>query len=354
MRGTLTQLFERCSAGEWSGATLAYAACAAPVSLVYRAGLALRPPLSQVQTPLRHSRLIVVSSPLIGGVGKTPLTALISQSLAAHGHRVAIVSLGYRRRGRGRMVIDTAHAPTAREIGDEAMVLWRETACPVHVDDDPGALIAALDSEQAADWIIFDDGVSRRWPQERRVIALSAGDLARPVRYLPLGRWRVAPSFISRASFVAISDRVAPTAEVETAHRERLRTWGYLGPVGWFQTQATELVREFPHGPAAAPDRRPFVFCGLGDPGRFLGMVRAQGLTPAGIRLFADHQDYTAELIAELVNAARKSGASWLLTTLKDIVKFQPDFAAAPVYTMRLGLRRTAGDDWLATLTETP
>ena len=92
----------------------------------------------------------------------------------------------------------------------------------------------------------------------------------------------------------------------------------------------------------------------LGDPGRFLGMMRAQGLTPAGIRLFADHQDYTAELIAELVSAARKSGASWLLTTLKDIVKFPPDFAAATVYTMRLGLRHAAGDDWLATLTETP
>jgi tetraacyldisaccharide 4'-kinase len=67
-------------------------------------------------------------------------------------------------------------------------------------------------------------------------------------------------------------------------------------------------------GPAAA-------FCGIARPDQFF-----QGLESAGLKLaeriaFADHHNYTAADLARIESAARKAGATALLTTEKDRIR---------------------------------
>lgn len=358
MRHRLTSLFERWTQGERAPGLYAYGALAAPASLAYRLALMARPPLSRRFPALQHARLIVVSSPLVGGVGKTPLTALLANGLRSAGHRPAIVTMGYGRRSSGdACILEAAGGVLAESVGDEAAELWLATQCPVHVGQEPANAIDQLDRAIAHDWVIFDDGVSRAWQGEKRVVALSDSDFERPLRYLPFGRWRTTPASLKSASYVAITS--LSDAPAANAHRERLQEWGFSGQVGWFSYRL-EGMQPYPDGlssdpPAGGPVRtgNPLVFCGIARPDRFCHSVRSLGLSDTAFRVFPDHHSYTRDDLAELERIRLRLGCTWFLTTLKDAVKIDPRWiGSTPLFFLRIALHQVAGTDILVALTK--
>lgn len=352
MISSFTTLFERWTAGERTPSLYAYSAFAAPASALYRLGLSVRPHLSRQYPALSNSRLAVVSSPLVGGVGKTPLTALLARGTSESGNRPAIVTMGYGRKSAGVAELQSAVSGIpANEVGDEAAELFLTTGCPVSVGDEPAEVINRLDNEGAHDWIIFDDGVSRTWQGEKRVVVFGDTDLVKPVRYLPIGRWRTKPSFVRTASYVAITS----TNDVETSdfHRERLNAWGYRGPIGWFKYQMIGIEPYSPGSVGAPPVGRPFAFCGIARPDRFLQSVRALGYDDSASCAVADHHHYTEGDLAGFEISRKKLGCDWFLTTLKDAVKIDPAWiGSTPLYFLRIALHQVAGPDILTELTK--
>ena len=86
--------------------------------------------------------VIAVGSPLVGGTGKTPLTAWLAAALRDRGHRVAVVSRGFGRRSRGRRVVSdgTRLCATVEEAGDEPFWLAGQLpGVPVIVSEDRAA-----------------------------------------------------------------------------------------------------------------------------------------------------------------------------------------------------------------------
>lgn len=352
MISSFTALFERWTAGERTPSLYAYGAFAAPASAFYRLGLSVRTHLSRQYPALSNSALAVVSSPLVGGVGKTPLTAYLAKGISESGKRPAIVTMGYGRKSAG--VAELRNAVTgipANEVGDEAAELFLTAGCPVSVGDEPSEVISRLDKAGAHDWIILDDGVSRAWQGERRIAVLSDTDLVEPVRYLPLGRWRTKPSFVRAASYVAITS----TGDVDTSdsNRERLYSWGYRGPIGWFKYKLIGIEPYPPHSAPATPVGRPFAFCGIARPDRFLQSVRALGFDNSAFCAVADHHHYTKGDLVGLEISRKELGCEWLLTTMKDAVKIDPAWiGSTPLYFLRIALHQVAGSDILTALTK--
>jgi tetraacyldisaccharide 4'-kinase len=131
----------------------------APLSFLYGTVMAVRSLLYRFG--LRHRvkvgvPVVVIGNLTVGGTGKTPLVAWLSNKLSAVGLRVAIVSRGYGGRARGVTRV-TLHS-RASEVGDEPLMLARKAQATVFVGRDRVAA-AKLAVADGADIVICDDGL---------------------------------------------------------------------------------------------------------------------------------------------------------------------------------------------------
>ena len=70
----------------------------------------------------------------IGGSGKTPFVLLLGDLLKARGLKFDVLSRGYGRKTRGVALVDPAGS--ARDFGDEPLLLARRLNVPVIVGED--------------------------------------------------------------------------------------------------------------------------------------------------------------------------------------------------------------------------
>ncbi|MDP0941527.1 tetraacyldisaccharide 4'-kinase, partial [Klebsiella quasipneumoniae] len=78
--------------------------------------------------------VIVVGNWIVGGAGKTPTTLAVLEQLRARGLRAGVVSRGYGRDAAGVCV--AGPASTARDLGDEPLLIHRRARVPVAVGRD--------------------------------------------------------------------------------------------------------------------------------------------------------------------------------------------------------------------------
>lgn len=117
---------------------------------LYRLGL-----LPSVKLPVP---VIVVGNLTVGGSGKTPLVLRLATYLRQQGMRPGIVLRGY-----GGSAADWPHGVTPNHdpdvVGDEAVMLARQSECPVAADPDRVRGAQYLLREHRCDVIVSDDGL---------------------------------------------------------------------------------------------------------------------------------------------------------------------------------------------------
>jgi tetraacyldisaccharide 4'-kinase len=132
-----------------------------PFSYLYRAVTHVRRQAYQSSILKKHKvdvPVIVVGNLTTGGSGKTPFVIFLSDYLKQRGLKVGLVSRGY-----GGKPIEAIQSVTvtcsAREVGDEALVLMKQTGCPMVVGRDRAAAAERCLREYNVDVIISDDGL---------------------------------------------------------------------------------------------------------------------------------------------------------------------------------------------------
>jgi tetraacyldisaccharide 4'-kinase len=298
-----------------------------PLVPIYRLGLALRE--VQFRTGLKPVRrlgwpVVSIGNLSTGGSGKTPLTIALAKALVARGLKVDVLSRGYGRR-RSALPLLVDHHGTAKEFGDEPLEIAREAEVLVYVAAEryKAGLMAETEatreqgSKGASQQVgvhLLDDGFQhRQLHRDIDILLLSSEDLSD--RLLPAGNLREAPEAFQRATVLAIP---ADDAELEryllkpVAIDRNSEEPRWIGPV-WRLHRRMDVPRCT--GPVAA-------FCGIARPDQFFA-----GLERAGIRLaarfaFPDHHRYTKTDLDRIASEAQKAGATTLLTTEKDRVRF--------------------------------
>ena len=229
--------------------------------------------------------VVSIGNVVCGGTGKTQLVIVLAKMLMQK-RRIAIVSRGYPVfRGKPKEV----KAQSAPHVcGDEAVLLARRLPEALVVVGKSRVEAAKLAMKRGAEIVLLDDGMQHR--RLRRDVEIGMGPSVG--HYLPRGRLRDLPSRLKRAQL-----------HLEEADMK-------IRPVGVFSLT----------GEAIETPKRVSLFCGIGNPKRFVKTVEELGCEIVQTRFLADH-----ETIGEKEIATLAQGVDAVVCTEKDWVKLRQD-----------------------------
>ena len=252
---------------------------------------------------LRGCRLgrpvISVGNRSVGGSGKTPATIAIARALVAQGLRPAILTRGY-----GRISDEQAiqvDSPDPARFGDEPVVMSISLpGVPIVVGSDRYRSGSDFLRSGQCDFFLLDDGFQHLQLERDVDIVIEGGGSA----WLREGESALADADV-------ILHRGGGKADDERHFAAALRPLGWRGPGS---------VLPLP----ALNGESVLAIAGLAEPQQFFRMVRETGVDVRGEIDFGDHHRYTARELESIESERIRTGASRVVTTLKDAVKTRP------------------------------
>lgn len=240
--------------------------------------------------------VMVVGNLTVGGNGKTPLVVWLVDWLRRQGYTPGVISRGYGGHSEHYPLV-LNETTSAAEAGDEPVLIYRRTGCPVVVGPKRAEAAARLAS-LGADIIISDDGL-QHYALERDIELVVVDGKRRfgNGRLLPMGPLRERPWRLD--SVAAVINNGGPCA-----------------PGEYLMTLAPGVLRPVSgEGEAPVPGSRVHALAGIGHPPRFFSTLTEQGFILERQLALGDHQAVTPAQLAELTDAP-------LLVTEKDAVKW--------------------------------
>lgn len=156
--------------------------------------------------------ILVIGNLTVGGVGKTPLVIALAKQFKAKGLNVGIVSRGY-----GAQVKQFPHLVasnnSAKEVGDEPLLLAQSTHCPVVIAPKRIDAVEYLITQCQCNIILSDDGLQHY--RMGRAIEIVVIDGVRGLGNgfcLPAGPLRESAKRLQQVDFVVVNGGDWPNA----------------------------------------------------------------------------------------------------------------------------------------------
>ena len=287
--------------------------------------------------------VISVGNITAGGTGKTPLVEWIARTLAVEGLRPCVVTRGYRRQTRARIVASNGIEISAKlhETGDEAFMLAESLK-------GKAAVVCDVDRVAGANWaienlnsdvIILDDGFQhRRIARDLDIVAIDATNPWGNRNLLPAGTLREPLAALSRADCFVITR--ADDAAQAAALRDELTQLNANAPIFTSVTDLsdTRMLTTNLNAPVDLKDDAFAAFCAIGNPESFFALLRREGFQLKYQRAFRDHHRFDQSDLDRIEDAARKAGADLLITTAKDAVKLRQLKLGMPCYVAEIAI----------------
>jgi tetraacyldisaccharide 4'-kinase len=230
-------------------------------------------------------------------------------------------------------LLNQNHRLPVSRTGDEAQLCMQAAGVPIGIGPDRWATGMQLLAAAEVRIMFLDDGFQHL--QLHRDFDLVLIDALRPFgggELLPRGRLREPLKGLARAGAFLITrtNEVPNTKAIETVLR------GYNATAPIFCAQTIPCKWRAADGSEFDPDRfadvvkdlRAIAFCGLGNPQAFWRTLKRIGTEPLACYEYDDHHQYTPSEILLLARHARDMGAGLLLTTAKDVVNLDREYAA--------------------------
>lgn len=290
--------------------------CLSPLALLYGGLMALRRLgyrcglWRQVRLPIP---VVVVGNYIVGGAGKTPTTIALVGALQALGWRPGVVSRGYGRDGAHVALINPSS--TADAVGDEPLLIFRQTRVPVAVGRRRAEAAAVLMAAHPdINLIVADDGLQHlNLARDGQIVVFDQRGAGNGWT-LPAGPLRERmPSRLPPDTWVVYNAQ-APSTALPGGLAQRAFA-GAIGLEAWRAGQAfsLETLDALKLRSQASPA---LAAAGLAEPERFFSMLDAAGFQLERMPL-PDH--------APLLSRPWPADASLVLVTEKDAVKLKPD-----------------------------
>jgi len=252
--------------------------------------------------------MISVGNITVGGSGKTPFVVWLAGELKAQGFKPVLLSRGDGANNQEPHIVSPYSK--AREVGDEAVLLYRLSGCPVIAGRDriKGAAMAA----EYGDVLILDDGFQYRQLHRVCDIVLVPQEGVGNGYLLPAGPLREPLAALGRANVVV---RTGGQGGVQPLSSQK--EWSWLatssGIVDWMG------VCDMPLSAQSDAGVKVELITSIARPRRARNDLESLGFDVAEHHIFEDHHKYTNEDVAKLLK-----GNKTLVTTGKDAVKLLP------------------------------
>ena len=247
--------------------------------------------------------MISIGNITVGGSGKTPFVVWLATALRDRGLRPVLLSRGDGANNQTPHLV--SEYSKAREIGDEAVLLFRLSGCAVIAGRDrvAGAKIAA----EYGDILILDDGF--QYLQLERVcdIVMVPTEGVGNGNLLPAGPLREPISSLERADVIVRSGR----GDFKPISKQKEWRWSADASVvrDWNSSEVVLLESTLPI----------HVVTGIARPKRVFLDLKSLGFSIREHIFFPDHHDYSQQDVDKLL-----SNHQSLVTTAKDAVKLLP------------------------------
>lgn len=216
--------------------------------------------------------VIIIGNITVGGTGKTPLVIYLAKLLQEAGYKPGIISRGYGGKSEQPQVVLLDSEPLI--VGDEALLIARQTQCPVVVGVnrfDAGSLLL---KQSACDVVISDDGLQHYGLYRDIEVIVVDGERRFGNGYcLPAGPLREPTDRLLTVDFVVVNGIAAEPNELSMAitgnTAVNLKT-GETKPLSDFAGIECHAV------------------AGIGNPDRFFKLLMAKNIPCMG-HAFPDH-----------------------------------------------------------------
>ena len=101
--------------------------------------------------------VLVIGNLTVGGSGKTPLIIALVKFLKSQNKKVGVIARGYPVSPENPIILEKTSS--AQEVGDEAILVFKETNVPVCVSKNRQAALQELLKHHDLDYVLSDDGL---------------------------------------------------------------------------------------------------------------------------------------------------------------------------------------------------
>lgn len=307
-----------------------------PLEVLYRIASKVKQARdSQKQTSLSVP-VLVVGNISVGGTGKTPALVTLLNFLVSKGLKPGVISRGYGRESNAPVIVDglatNGKTSSSHQVGDEPLLIFKETACPVSVHHDrQSAATYLLKTHPECNVILADDGLQHY--KLKRDFELALVDAERVFgngHLLPLGPLRESPQRLKKVDWILANKKtdgkqvsegilgsiLAGDNEVFSAY---LHTIGLFSIADEREVQLESLLKS---SKDKQVEPRITALSAIGNPQSFYTNLRAF-IADFDIVTFKDHHQWA-------VNEVAQFSEKILICTAKDAIKLSELAKANP------------------------
>ncbi len=312
--------------------------------------------------------VVSIGNLTVGGTGKTPVVEVFSRTLEKNGRRVAILSRGYRNKGKPfvEKIVDILFKKSEdippRVVSDgQRLLLNSEMAGdePYMLASNLKDVIVLVDKDRVksgryaintfnADTLVLDDGFQYLPLKPRlNILLVDATNPFHNHHLLPRGLLREPIKNIRRADYIFLTKSNGGTA------------YRHLKKFIKKHNQQAEII-ECTHRPLYLQNiyskeiidlkymngKRVASISGIAAPESFEKFLRTLGSELVNTARYADHHRYTQQEIIDFINQSIRKDAELILTTEKDAVRFPMlDRRDLPILLMRVEIDILSGQE---------
>jgi tetraacyldisaccharide 4'-kinase len=276
-----------------------------PFSMLYWLIFKLRKNFSTTTIITKPCKVIVIGNLTVGGSGKTPLTIALASFLKQNNFRVGIISRGYGGKSNHYPLLVTKES-NPLEVGDEALLMARNSDCPVMISPKRSQALNKLLLQNDFDFIISDDGLQNfSIPHDLEILVIDAKRFWGNGFLLPAGPLREDVSRVKKINLVVINGESVQKIDFPFYQMKLL-------PLKFQRVNNPSQVISI----AELKNKTVHAVSGIGNPNNFFAMLKTLGLKIIE-HSFPDHYLYQASDLVEF------SMQDIVIMTEKDAVKCQ-------------------------------
>jgi tetraacyldisaccharide 4'-kinase len=222
--------------------------------------------------------IIVVGNITVGGTGKTPFVIYLVNKLKEHGYAPGVVSRGYRSAApQYPWVVQSDD--TADICGDEPLLIYHRTACPVVIAPNRVAAVDKLLATHKCNIIVSDDGLQHyALGRDIEVLLADGVNMFGNQFCLPAGPLREPISRLNYVDFIVVNNGVNDITD------KQYQMQICVGKVYNLVAQIEVDLNDFKHTKVHA-------VAGIANPDKFFAMLQAHEIDVIE-HPFPDHHKY--------------------------------------------------------------